>query len=189
MCIVVFFFFFGCATACGSSWPEIKPEAQERPEPLLCQCQVLNLLCHGGTPRNLFKRKAPVLRLQEKGTVIIPSLGLRFSYSNDKIAYHLGDFSVCQSQICGSANVYTPQWISKANIYLLLGLGAPLLLDCSLTQKYNFPLFWSSLRLHSLQEINKTYWRYTGNFRVDMEIQPYLFFKDGLKRQKALFLQ
>ena len=102
-------FFLAMPTACGSSWPEIKPEAQERPEPLLCQCQVLNLLCHGGTPRNLFKRKAPVLRLQEKGTVIIPSLGLRFSYSNDKIAYHLGDFSVCQSQICGSANVYTPQ--------------------------------------------------------------------------------
>lgn len=79
-------------------------------------------------------------------------------------------------RICGSVNVSALQWISKVNVYLLLGLGVPLFVDCSLTQKYNFPLFCASLRNHYLWKINKTYWRYIRNFREQTWKQILIYF-------------
>lgn len=44
----------------------------------------------------------------------------------------------------------TLQCNSQAYTYLFLGQGVAVLLHHSLTQKYNFPLCWSSLRSYHL---------------------------------------
>lgn len=60
-------------------------------------------------------------------------------------------------RVRGSVNVYILQWMSNVCSYLFLGLGVPLLLHRSSTQKHNFPLFCSSPKKHYLWKISVAY--------------------------------